>query len=115
MFILNASNLIPLLHNKVYEGYNCLSVTGRFSTSALINIQNFVRSRILEFTIKLEKSIPAVTSIDFMQSKDTDTFNKQEVSQIFNQTIQGNFTVINNSGHNANINVNCRKRKTNHL
>ena len=31
------------------------------------------------------------------------------MSQIFNQTIQGNFTLINSSGHNANINVTIGK------
>ena len=81
-----------------------MSVQGRFSSPALVNIQNFVRHRILEFTIQLEQSIPAVASINIAQSKSADILDNQKVSQIFNQTIQ-NLTVIENSGHNVKINV----------
>ena len=106
---IEASDLILLLQGKVFPDYTCMSVSGTFPASFLIGIQNSVRYRILEFTIQLEKSIPAVASIDFSQNKETETFDKQEVSQIFNQTIQGNFTVINSSGHNANISVTIGK------
>ena len=55
---IDASNLILLLNNKVYEDYNCISATGNISVSDLVDIQNIVRHRILEFTIQLEKTIP---------------------------------------------------------
>ena len=102
---IDTSDLILLLNNKIYEQCNCISVQGIFSDDALVNIQNIVRHRILEFTIQLEKSIPAVASINIAQNKAADAFNKQKISEVFNQTIQGNLTVINSSGHNVNINT----------
>lgn len=86
-----------------------MSVSGAFSTSFLIGMQNLVRCRILEFTIQLERTISSVTSIDFTQDAKKDTLNNKEVNQIFNQTIQGDYTVISSSGHNANITVSIGK------
>jgi hypothetical protein len=60
---IEASNLILLLQGKVYEGYACNSVTGKVSRAALAAIRHSVRSRVLELTIELEKSIPEVSSV----------------------------------------------------
>ena len=112
---INASDLILQLQGNFYPDYTCMSVEGIISVSPLIGIQNSVRCRILEFTIQLEKSIPAVASIGFEQNKNSGIFNnKQQVSQIadqtiFNQNIQGNLTVINSKGRNVNINVTVEK------
>jgi hypothetical protein len=56
---INASNLILLLQGNVYKDYACNSVTGTLSKASLSELQNSVRTRILELTIELEKSIPA--------------------------------------------------------
>ena len=99
---IDASNLIPLLHNIVYDGYNCFSVTGSFDVSFLENILNSVRNRILEFTIQLEKSIPAVSSIKFPQTNEQNNLNQnKQVIQIINQTISESV----NTGDNIPINL----------
>jgi AbiTii len=107
---INASNLILLLQGKVYEGYACNSVTGTISKAALTELQNAVRTRVLELTLELEKSIPAAAEITLgppasaPASKDTET-----VTQITQQIIHGNVTTISNTGDSANIQVNIFK------
>ena len=76
------------------------------SRSSLIQIQNEVKSRALELTIELEKSIPAAADITLDPKKD-ETIDTQEVSKIINQTIYGNYTEISNSGDGAQIGVNA--------
>jgi hypothetical protein len=101
---IDASNLILMLQGKIYENYACNDIKGSISRSSLVQIQNEVKSRALELTIELEKSIPAATEIVLSPNKDSN-IDEQEVSRITNQTIYGNYTAINNSGAAAQIGV----------
>lgn len=47
---IDASNLILLLQGKIYEDYACNAVSGTISRTALTEIQQAVRGRILELT-----------------------------------------------------------------
>ena len=110
---LDASNLILLLQGKIYPQCTCISVKGQIPVFTLKNIQNVVRSRILEFTIKLEESYPDVTSINFSQDTEKST-DKKEITQIvkqtiFNQKIQGN-TLINSNLNNVTANISVEKK-----
>ncbi len=60
---IDAANLILLLQGKVYENYACNSVTGTIAKAALAELQNAVRTRVLELTLQIEKSIPAAAEI----------------------------------------------------
>ena len=98
----NASDLILLLQGKFYPDYTCISVSGTFPSSFLKDILNSVRNRILEFTIQLEKSIPAVSSIKFPQTNEQNNINKnKQVIQIINQTI----SEAVNTGDNIQISL----------
>ena len=101
---LDCSNLILLLQGKIYEDYACNDIRGSISRSALVQIQNEVKSRALELTIELEKSVPAAAEI-VLVPEGTDNIDKSEVSKIINQTIYGNYTEISNSGDSAHIEV----------
>ncbi|WP_133612482.1 AbiTii domain-containing protein [Dongia mobilis] len=57
---IDASNLMLLLQGKVYRNYSCNSVTGRISKTAMCEIQNAVRNRVLELTIELERAAPGI-------------------------------------------------------
>ena len=104
---IDASDLSLLLQGKIYPlNYACVSVIGKFSVSKLIEIQNLIRHRILEFTVQLEKSIPLASTIEFAKAEKNDFSKKnKEVTQIFNQTIQGSGTLVNSTGDNATINM----------
>jgi hypothetical protein len=111
---IDASNLILILQGKVYKGYACNDITGSISRSSLVQIQNEVKSRTLELTIELEKSIPVAAEIVLSPSK-SNTIDKQEVSRIINQTIYGNYTEISNSGAAAQICVTAIKGNSEEL
>jgi hypothetical protein len=101
---LDCSNLILILQGKIYENYACNDIRGTISRSSLIQIQNEVKSRALELTIELEKSLPAAAEI-VLEPEKSESIDKQEVSKIINQTIYGNYTAISNTGDGANIGV----------
>ncbi|KZN70464.1 AbiTii domain-containing protein [Pseudoalteromonas luteoviolacea] len=101
---LDCSNLILLLQGKIYEDYACNDIRGSISRSSLVQIQSEVKSRVLELTIELEKSIPAAAEI-VLTPESTENIDEGEVSKIINQTIYGNYTEISNTGDSAHIEV----------
>lgn len=105
MLGIDASNLILLLQGKVYADYACNGVQGTISGAALTELQYAVRSRILELTLELEKSIPAAAEITFGSPESSEKFNSEKVNQISQQIIYGNVTTISSSGAGSQINV----------
>lgn len=107
---IDASNLILLLQGKVYANYACNAVQGTISRASLTELQYAVRSRILELTLELEKSIPAATEITFGSPESSEKVNSEKVNQISQQIIYGNVTTISSSGIGSQINVSIDKR-----
>lgn len=106
-FTIDVSNFILLLQGKIYEHMVLQSVKATFGIGSLINIQSTVRSRLLDFTLGLEKRLPAAAEISV--GKPALVMNDREkanVTQVFNQTIHGNVTNIASSGDQASISVN---------
>lgn len=111
-FGIDASNLILLLQGKIYEGYACNDVSGSISPTAFYEIQQAVRSRILELTLELEKSVPGALHVAF----GTSTANKAEteqVQQISQQIIYGNVSTAVAGGVGARIAVEINERDNN--
>ncbi len=88
---IDASNLILLLQGKVYEDYSCIDISSSISRTAIAEIQQAVRARILELTLELEKAIPVATHVSFGAPQTTET-NPEKVQQISQQIIYGNVT-----------------------
>lgn len=105
-FGIDASNLILLLQGKIYEGYNCASIDGSISSTALGEISQAVRSRVLELTLELEKNIPAASLVTFGASHSSGE-NSEKVQQISQQIIYGNVTnaIAGNPSSNISISV----------
>lgn len=101
---IDASNLILLLQGKIYEGYVCNDISGAISRTALSEIQQTVRGRILELTLELEKSIPAAVHVTFGAPKHQNT-NPDIVQQISQQIIYGNVTTAVAGGQCSAINL----------
>lgn len=101
----NAANMILLLQGKMYPDYNCSGVTGTISRAALVELQHAVRSRVLELTIQLEKSVPGAGEISFGAKGAVAKVNAEQVTQITHQTIYGNVTSISSSGEGTTINI----------
>lgn len=103
-FGIDASNLILLLQSKIYEGYACNDLAGTISPAAFYQIQQTVRSKILELTIELEKSVPGANYIAF-DTTATNKFETEQVQQISQQIIYGNVSTVVVGGANSNITV----------
>ncbi len=101
---IDASNLILLLQGKVYEDYACNDIKATISRTAIAEIHQAVRSRILELTLELEKTIPAASLVTFGAPVNEET-NSEKVQQISQQIIYGNVNTAVAGGHGANIAV----------
>lgn len=111
-FGIDASNLILLLQGKVYDGYACNDVSGSISPTAFYEIQQTVRSRILELTIELEKSVPGAMHVAF-GTKAANKSEAEQVQQITQQIIYGNVSTAVAGGSGANIAVAINERDNN--
>lgn len=103
-FGIDASNLILMLQGKIYEGYACNDISGSISPTAFYEIQQTVRSRILELTIELEKSVPGAIHVAFGASA-PDKKETEQVQQISQQIIYGNVSTAVAGGAGATISV----------
>ena len=78
------------------------------SRTSLVEIQHAVRTRVLEFTIELEKSVPVAAEVSLEKPGKSDMGSAKKVTQIYNQTIHGdvgNLTSVSNYGAGANLSV----------
>lgn len=106
---IECSNLILVLQGKIYEDYACNSINGSVASTSLSGIQGAVRTRMLELTIELEKSIPSAAEITLGPVSTPSPANVEKASQIINNVIHGNVTNISNVGDGAQFNVNFEK------
>tara|TARA_Y100001934_G_scaffold102320_1_gene125878 strand:+ start:854 stop:1774 length:921 start_codon:yes stop_codon:yes gene_type:complete len=106
---IDASNLILLLQGKIYEGYACNDVSGTISFTAFYEIQQTVRSRILELTLELEKSVPGAMHVAFGETKENKAETEQ-VQQISQQIIYGNVSTAVAGGAGSKIAVGINER-----
>lgn len=86
---IDASNLILLLQNKIYEGYSCNSIDASISPLAPIEIIQAVRSRVLELKIELENKMPASAQVEFGAQNELN-LQPEKMQQVFQQIIYGN-------------------------
>ncbi len=107
---IDASNLILLLQGKIYENYTCNDIQARISQTSIAGIQYAVRSRILELTIELEKSVPGVSEIKSGLPEPETKVNTDKVTQITKQIIFGDVTTISNIGQGSQTNLSIAKR-----
>lgn len=106
---IDASNLILLLQGKIYPDYTCVSINGHISRSSLANIQYSVRSRILDLTVELEKSIPEIANINLEHPSSKSIQDSDTVNQISQQIIYGDVTTIT-SGDSSQIFISLKER-----
>jgi hypothetical protein len=102
---IDAADLVLLLQGKVYADYACNEVTGTISRSSLAELRHSVRSRVLELTIELEKSVPEVETIVLGKGDKTSPSSSAIATQISQQIIYGNVTSISASGNGSQVNI----------
>lgn len=107
---IDASNLILLLQGKVYKDNACNAIQGTISRASLAEIQYAVRSRILELTLELERSVPVAADISFGSPDPGTNLNSDKVTRISQQIIYGNVTAISSSGQGAQFYLSIGER-----
>ncbi|WP_352966010.1 hypothetical protein [Mesorhizobium sp. M1393] len=65
---IDCRNLILLFQGKVYDGMSCISINSSIDIGAFVRVQQTVRSKVLDLTLELEKSVPAAAEIMVGQS-----------------------------------------------
>ncbi|NVK18428.1 MAG: hypothetical protein HWE30_07040 [Methylocystaceae bacterium] len=103
---IDSSNLILSLQGKIYPDMNISSVKAQMSAIAIKEIQNTVRTRILELTMKLEQEVPESSTISIRTPIEVNARTTEKVEHVFHMTVLGNNTMITSTGANANIAVN---------
>jgi hypothetical protein len=102
---IDAADLILLLQGKVYPGYTCNSVSGKIERQSLASVQHAVRSRVLELTLELEKSVPDAAAVAITPSALPSAPSAAAATQITQQIIYGDYTSIAATGDGATIQV----------
>lgn len=106
-FSINLDNYILLLQGKLYDPSVSLTrFWGEISASQVLGIIDAVRSRVLDFVLKLKRTYPEADAIDGLITKTHE--DKQAVTHIYYTTIQGDNVgpVGNNAGASITITVN---------
>ena len=104
------ADLILLLQGKIYSDYSCNEVRGTISRSSLMAIRHSVRSKVLDFTLELEKQFPIAASIDFGTELRPANIDSHAVGQLYQQTIYGDVTNVSNKVEGNQIAVSVRSR-----
>ena len=106
-FAIDSSNLKLLLQGKIYKGMAIVEIDNRIDTGAFTRIQHAVRAKTLDFTLKLEKQVPAAADISVGHTGGAITLTEQEnVKHLTQQIFYGNVTNIHaDSGSAVTLNV----------
>ncbi|WP_370321848.1 hypothetical protein [Oricola sp.] len=108
-FGVDTSNLKLLLQNKIYKGMAIIDIQSRIDDGVFSRIQNTVRSKVLDLTLKLEKEVPAATEIAIgPKSTEITPQDTENIRNITQNIIYGHITQVNNSG-SGNISLNVIK------
>jgi hypothetical protein len=89
----------------------CNDIRASISRTSFAEIQQAVRSKILELTLELEKAIPAAVQVTFGAPGKQEA-NPDKVQQISQQIIYGNVSTAVAGGHGSNITLTIGERDT---
>ena len=104
---MRASNLKLILQDKIYKGMAIVEIDNRIDTGAFTRVQQAVRAKALDFSLKLEKQVPAAAEISVGQTGGAITPTEQEnVKHLTQQIFYGDVTNIHaDSGSAVTLNV----------
>ena len=106
-FAIDSSNLKLILQDKIYKGMAIVEIDNRIDTGAFTRVQQAVRAKALDFSLKLEKQVPAAAEISVGQTGGAITPTEQEnVKHLTQQIFYGDVTNIHaDSGSAVTLNV----------
>ncbi|MDX1742179.1 MAG: hypothetical protein R3186_01090 [Ruegeria sp.] len=114
-FGIDCSNLKVLLQDKIYPGMGIVEINSRIDTGAFARIQHAVRAKTLDFTLQLEKQVPAVTGIEVGANPiEISSDDQKNVEHLTQHIFYGDVTNIHSSGDaNSRVNLNSTDNSAN--
>jgi hypothetical protein len=109
-YSIDASNLLLLIQDKIFEDQTIIDINGVFDIRAFVSVVNAVRAKLLDLTIRLEKDVPGIMEITVTEKLNAlppeaaAAANTATQSVVYN--VNGPFTQITNSGQAGGITVN---------
>lgn len=100
---ISTGDLAVALGSKVYEQQNCAQAWAEFSTLNLVELQNAVRNRILDFALAIWKVNP--TAGETTNSSNS-SIESSRVTQIFNTTVYGGTASLVGTAQDTSITIN---------
>ncbi|MGB3479850.1 MAG: hypothetical protein WBB67_11900 [bacterium] len=94
------ADILPLIQDEIYVGYNCISAWRVIGRSQIEQILDTVRNRLLNFILELEEKYPDIDE----KEEAIANLPKDQVSSVVNTYVLGNQNVVA-SGQYANQTV----------
>ena len=108
-YSVDASNLLLLLQDKIYEDHSIMDINARFDVRAFVRVQSAVRAKMLDLTIRLEKDVPGVKEITVKENVSSLPADAARAANNATQAVIHNYTgpvtQITNSGTVGSITV----------
>jgi len=114
-FHIDCSNLKVLLQDKIYKGMAIVDIDSKIDSGAFARIQHVVRAKTLDFTLQLEKQVPAVREIEVgAHPIEMSSDDQKNVEHLTQHIFYGNVTNIHSSGEaNSRVNLNSTDNSAN--
>jgi hypothetical protein len=100
------ADLIAIISDKVYQGYNCISAWKIVDRGQIVQILDTVRNRLLNFVLELQERYPEINKSEDAIS----AVPNEQVTPVFNTYILGDHNVVA-SGSNISQEVSQQIRK----
>ena len=107
-FSINTGNLMALIGGKIFKDMSCTHLRGVFGVGAFVGIQSSVRSRILDFSLELEKRLPVSAEIEVGKAE-LPTVDVSKIAQLTQNIIYGSY--ISTSGPSTSIAINVSSQE----
>lgn len=105
-FSIDSGNLKLLIADKIYDnGTTCIELIAHIDISAFVRIISTVRTKLLDFTLELEKRVPVSSFIEIGKRSEVSNSDTEKVTQITQNVFNAPINHISNSGAAASISV----------
>jgi len=105
-FSIDTGNLKLLIADKIYDnGTTCIELVAHIDISAFVRIISAVRTKLLDFTLELEKRVPISSLIEVGKRSEISNSDTEKVTQITQNVFNAPVNNISNSGAAASISV----------
>lgn len=105
-FSIDTGNLKLLISNKIYDkDTTCIDLNARIDKSAFVRVISAVRSKLLDFTLELEKRVPISSKIAVGMVSEVTALDTAKVTQITQNIFNAPVNNITSTGTAATLSI----------